>query len=52
MDSRDRYFTLAEFDRLSMEHAFTRVCVRSEQLPHLYNHFDKVELNDLDNALK
>ena len=50
--TQDRYFTLAIFDQLSMQNAYTRVYVRAKQFPTIYNNYDKVELNEVDNALK
>lgn len=50
--SQDRNFTLAVFDRLSMENAYTRVSVRAKQKPQLYKNFNTVEIKDLDIALQ
>jgi len=50
--AQDRSFTLAAFDKLSMEHAYTIVSVRAKQNPYIYKNFHTVEVKDLDIALQ
>jgi len=50
--AQDKYFTLAVFDRLSMANAYTRISVRAKQKPQIFSNFDKVEVPELDAALK